>query len=80
MTFLHIFSSLTEPVEHGTHQRNSQCEEPGIDEKEVSANLDDVEEQRGDRQQDTLGHNKLLYSIFKEEPQCLRSTGHSYMK
>lgn len=55
-----------------TNQRNSQGEEPGVDEKVVSTNLDDVEEQWGDGQQDTLRHNKLLHSILKEEPQRLR--------
>jgi len=58
--------------ECSTDQRNSQGEEPGVDEKVVSTNLDDVQEQGGDREQDTLGHNELLHSILKEEPQCLK--------
>lgn len=57
-----------------TDQWDSQGKEPGINEKVVSTNLDDVQKQRGDRQQDTLGHNKLLYSILEEEPYCLSRT------
>lgn len=58
--------------EHSTNQRNRQGKEPGVDEKVVSTNLDDVQEQRGDGQQDALGHKKLLYSILQEEPHRLR--------
>lgn len=57
--------------ERSTNQRNTQGEEPGIDEEVVAADLDDVEEQRGHRQQDTLSHYKFLHSILKEESQCL---------
>lgn len=60
--------------EGSTNQRHSQGEEPGINEKVVSTNLDDVQKQCGDRQQDTLGHNKLLYSILEEEPYRLSRT------
>ena len=57
-----------------TNQRNSQGKEPGVNEKVVSTDLDDVEEQWGHRQQDALGHHKLLHSILEEEPYRLRKT------
>lgn len=58
--------------ERSTNQRNSQSKKPRIDEKVVSTNLDDVQEQWGDRQQDALRHNKLLYSVLQEEAHRLR--------
>lgn len=54
------------------NQRDDEREEPGVDEEIVSADLDDVQEQRGHGQQDALGHHKLLQSIFQEEAQRLR--------
>ena len=67
----HIASRAGEG-EHGTNQRDSQGEEPGVDEKVVAPNLDDVQEQWGHRQQDALGHSELLHSVSEEEPQRLR--------
>lgn len=50
-----------------TNQRDDECEEPSVDEEIISADLYDVEEQRGDGQQNALSHRKLLQSIFQEE-------------
>lgn len=50
-----------------TNQRDDECEEPGVDEEIISANLYDVEEQRGHGQQDEMSHYKFLQSIFQEE-------------
>lgn len=50
-----------------TNQRDDECEEPGVDEEIISTDLDDVEEQRGDGQQNALRHHKLLQSVFQEE-------------
>lgn len=69
---LHKWFSIIHQGEHITDQRHSQGEEPGIDEKVVASDFDDVKEQWGHRQQDTLGHYKLLYSVLEEEPQRLR--------
>lgn len=54
-----------------TDQRYTQGKEPGVDEEVVSTDLDDVEEQRSHRQQDALGHNKLLNGILQKEPHRL---------
>ena len=52
----------------GTNQRDDESEEPGVDEEVISTDLDDVEEQGGHRQQNTLSHRKLLQGVLQEEP------------
>ena len=56
-----------------TDQGDTQREETGVDEEEVSTDLNDVEEQRGYREQDALGHSKLLHSVLQEESQSLEA-------
>lgn len=54
-----------------TNQRDEQREEPSVDEEIISSDLYDVQEQRAHRQQDALGHCKLLHCVLQEKTQRL---------